>query len=524
MPKCMKSVPVGEKFKAEFFAPSQFFEHFTHENTDFAPIQFQRMFRTSPVKQQQIIKAIIEGEMSQTFHFRKKYDPITQTFTYECLDGLQRSMIMYMFFQGQLLAPPLTIYERGRLFETTRPMKYDELLNHHNNDIFREAVEKVQNVIVIVYNVAMTDGEAIEKFGQLNNNTPITRPEMREGFNSYISNWVRHKATWGEEFGGRLKLFNYDITREKVFKYVKGKKAHEGNFDLLERHNKKTPIHAIQANRKKNIQDYLGEMVFYEYNLQNANDPFSHNATPNALDELFNNYDFRYSNDGEVNEFAEKNGSQITNKVQERADWVYKLLWAKPFQAFAPNLEWTAIRMLYLMTYKLESMFDQTLSEIRVDSKKFAHKFCDYHFTQLEEGRKAKKAGKPIPEYVYLLGRASPHEMHRKLELLTQGMGLFDNPEDAGITVKDTVRKFDKLSVSNRYYRVDGRCEYCNKKISRHEAHGDHAIPHSKGGKTTPENLVIACATCNGEKGSLSKDEYMAVLEQRANGVLNYVN
>lgn len=54
----------------------------------------------------------------------------------------------------------------------------------------------------------------------------------------------------------------------------------------------------------------------------------------------------------------------------------------------------------------------------------------------------------------------------------------------------------------------DGRiCRYCRKAIGpRTRYHLDHVVPRSLGGRTTVDNLVVACMPCNHTKGS--KDGY----------------
>jgi 5-methylcytosine-specific restriction endonuclease McrA len=51
------------------------------------------------------------------------------------------------------------------------------------------------------------------------------------------------------------------------------------------------------------------------------------------------------------------------------------------------------------------------------------------------------------------------------------------------------------------FARDSGRCQYCQVKVSRFEATYDHVVPRAQGGKTTWENIVIACVSCNQKKG-----------------------
>lgn len=61
---------------------------------------------------------------------------------------------------------------------------------------------------------------------------------------------------------------------------------------------------------------------------------------------------------------------------------------------------------------------------------------------------------------------------------------------------KSTVR----FSRANVYLRDNGHCQYCGKGIERKDSTLDHVHPVSKGGKTTWENTVTACAPCNANK------------------------
>ena len=62
-------------------------------------------------------------------------------------------------------------------------------------------------------------------------------------------------------------------------------------------------------------------------------------------------------------------------------------------------------------------------------------------------------------------------------------------------------KKAVKFSRQNVYARDGGRCQYCVSKVGRSEATYDHVVPRAHGGKTTWENIVIACVPCNQRKG-----------------------
>ncbi len=50
-------------------------------------------------------------------------------------------------------------------------------------------------------------------------------------------------------------------------------------------------------------------------------------------------------------------------------------------------------------------------------------------------------------------------------------------------------------------------CQYCGAQPGRNELTVDHVVPRSRGGTTSWENVVAACATCNRRKGNRTPEE-----------------
>lgn len=73
----------------------------------------------------------------------------------------------------------------------------------------------------------------------------------------------------------------------------------------------------------------------------------------------------------------------------------------------------------------------------------------------------------------------------------------------AVIMVKDFVktRLYPRLSKYNVALRDHFQCQFCEKPISITNVTKDHVVPQSLGGKTTWENIVAACESCNQSKG-----------------------
>jgi len=77
------------------------------------------------------------------------------------------------------------------------------------------------------------------------------------------------------------------------------------------------------------------------------------------------------------------------------------------------------------------------------------------------------------------------------------------------VRLKRYVRSFQRvMSVrctrKNILLRDRGQCQYCGVFCSSNSITIDHINPKSKGGKTTWDNVVAACPTCNRKKGDKS--------------------
>jgi hypothetical protein len=55
-------------------------------------------------------------------------------------------------------------------------------------------------------------------------------------------------------------------------------------------------------------------------------------------------------------------------------------------------------------------------------------------------------------------------------------------------------------------WQLQGRvCALCRRNIPFDLMHGDHIVPWSRGGRTTPDNLQVLCGSCNLRKGTHSQ-------------------
>ena len=74
----------------------------------------------------------------------------------------------------------------------------------------------------------------------------------------------------------------------------------------------------------------------------------------------------------------------------------------------------------------------------------------------------------------------------------------------AVIMLKQMMKRKSKprFTKHNLYLRDLNTCQYCGEQFDRSQLTLDHVIPLSLGGDTAWENIVAACAPCNGRKGN----------------------
>ena len=61
-----------------------------------------------------------------------------------------------------------------------------------------------------------------------------------------------------------------------------------------------------------------------------------------------------------------------------------------------------------------------------------------------------------------------------------------------------------RFNKKNLYLRDNGKCQYCDKKITFNESTMDHIVPKSQGGMSGWRNIVLSCNSCNQKKGAKS--------------------
>jgi 5-methylcytosine-specific restriction endonuclease McrA len=74
--------------------------------------------------------------------------------------------------------------------------------------------------------------------------------------------------------------------------------------------------------------------------------------------------------------------------------------------------------------------------------------------------------------------------------------------------IRGAIGTFTEAQWRQRLAEFNGRCVYCGDAATSR----DHAIPVSRGGTNTIDNILPACLTCNLRKHDKTPDEFRAVL------------
>ena len=113
---------------------------------------------------------------------------------------------------------------------------------------------------------------------------------------------------------------------------------------------------------------------------------------------------------------------------------------------------------------------------------------------------------------------------------LRAAMGEFDEHEDwirsvsFDVQVPRVIRllKYDrvprnsvKFTRRNVFLRDDYTCQYCHKRFTVSNLSLDHVVPRSQSGKSTWDNIVTACLTCNVKKGGRTPEQARMFLKRQ---------
>jgi len=86
-------------------------------------------------------------------------------------------------------------------------------------------------------------------------------------------------------------------------------------------------------------------------------------------------------------------------------------------------------------------------------------------------------------------------------------------PKFYGITLKDEKVSFSKKDIESKLREQNGLDFYTEMELDIKNAHGDHYVPRSRGGKTEYDNLVVCASDINIAKSNISPKDFIMYLK-----------
>lgn len=440
--------PIGRfKITRKDMTIRELYELFTHKKFDLHPA-FQREEVAKLDFKQKLIKDIIRLGIPTNIIVRKLDDG-----RYQIIDGLQRlsAIFAYMGCEFKCEMSSEIIYKGKTITLPTVDIK--GLHKCKNGDALFELLMKAYFNVTIYENI--TDYEAAEIFRIYNNVNKLNDQELRNAYVHELGNWVRDYSRDPYNKGTQLPVF-------KSATFGKGRMKRD---------------------------EMLARCLYFEY-LDQKESIYSQRVGKKELDDFYENA--YYCSD-------ETNLKKLTTKTINRFKFVDKVL--RESQAPFLSKDHSRVVFLYLMTYALEERFGKGYKvNIPVFTKAYTEAFqnlCDKKLQGYAHRRQTR--------FEELMGKWMTQEVIERIGLM---MSELDKMKDIGITQTDAKRVFTVEEKYRKWVEQGCVCAVSGKELKFKDAVGGHIIPHSKGGSTTYDNLVILSAEVNTEMSDMTLEEY----------------
>ena len=93
-------------------------------------------------------------------------------------------------------------------------------------------------------------------------------------------------------------------------------------------------------------------------------------------------------------------------------------------------------------------------------------------------------------------------------EMIGTTSGAVRVPRVIVLTLFDRMpRRHARYSRTNVFTRDEFTCQYCGEQPPRSQLNLDHVVPRAQGGRTSWENVVASCVSCNRRKGGRTPEQ-----------------
>jgi hypothetical protein len=444
----------------EYFTVEEIIDMLENDLLDLNPI-FQRGEVASKAWMTGVIQAIWRNAPINSFHFRKMPHPCK--YRYQVLDGLQRLSAIINYFNNEIA------------INTNK----DLLVHLPLEDIFvkgywddqkqdKKNIFLARTLTTIVYNDKMTNVEAAEVFGRINDNNKLKDQELRNAIIGYIS----------------------EAIRQTVNPHSSERSRKHPLFEVLD-----------LQNSRRQVDEAYAKMFQYEYNQAVAGDFNKYVVSAKSLWEMYTN------SPGQTDESSTNNITRISHR---RLNMLMKM-----YDHCEPRLRKEVFKMAALVFHYTFLLYIETQYKIE-DMEAFSEKYTETFFqlyNDKETTYDGKQANRPKVLFSEYIGLKFLEQVEYKMKIMLnalEGVGLSEKPE------LDEIRYYPLCMVHKRWIEVGKICEFTGKKTSFDDIVGGHIIPHSRGGKTVYENLIVLDKRVNLKMGTMTPEEFKAKEEKLA--------
>lgn len=483
------------------------------------PIEFQRLEVANDMWKGAVVYSALNREGAFVLWFRRVRRWQDGRLVLEVLDGQQRLTSLFQYLENKK-----TIHLRRFNNKTKMLHNLPVFLTRSKMEIVIDAqtsagITALENsdgmygaelaeqflttpILVMEFLETMTDKDAADMFGQLNNANTMNDQEKRNAIRGWIARYVRgmvRSGTGTQTPGGPIEPLAPQVSR-----YVNmGSK--DGALSHLD-------------NTRMELEEFVARLFLLEY----MENPFigSKYASADAITEMYRNPILR--GDDSVDSIDSQNAKAKCEELRRTIERRFGLLEQivppsqnqdskrfKKFSKAAPNSfsYWTTL-YLFLMWLDLNHKgwkFGAYASDAIMEAfakltieKRLAHANPYPEWNGFEGSAKATI-------FSGLLGKYAPHEIETKCEMLLCAIQLED---PNAIRLLDPKRGFSYADKARKLKEQGGRCAYTGASLAADEAVGGHKIPHSQGGSTTYDNLVVLSRAANQKMGTMTWEEF----------------
>lgn len=335
----------------------------------------------------------------------------------------------------------------------------DEYVPYQNmcfSELPADIQNKIYNTQILLLNGRdLTQEELHKRFLLINNGTPLSAQDKRSAQISTGAEFIQGTVDGFVDEG--TKLSELAPTR-KMFN------LNDGEY---------TKVNVPVRGRA------FEEVVAHWYNTLHLGDNFQ--VSQGKLDKLYK-------------EFKESNEVKHQKRFEKILDNVDKaiLQYTKPKEIKGRKLLlfWFIVKHYLDEGYKIEhsTMFDnyiKVLSKLSTEDRTITYKKLNGE----EEVLNFKRLLRICSDMA---------QIPVVINLILEGMAKLSDPIQV-----DKRRVFTTEEKTAKLLEQGGECGYCGVDLKLSECVGDHMVPHSLGGETTMDNLVVSCKSCNEMKSNL---------------------